>query len=70
VELPQIFQLLVCRVTVTAEGLVLNLRTDGISGVMRDLMTPRNGCDRQHPDLRAAHNAQEERSAKDLAARQ
>jgi site-specific DNA recombinase len=34
-------QLLVQRVTVTAEGLVIDLRTDGISGVMREMMTPR-----------------------------
>ena len=27
--------------TVTAEGLVIDLRTDGIAGVMRELMTPR-----------------------------
>ena len=37
-EQARIIQLLVRRVTVTAEGLVLDLRTDGISGVMRDLM--------------------------------
>ena len=37
----RIIQLLVRRVTVTAEGLVIDLRTDGIAGVMRDLMTPR-----------------------------
>jgi site-specific DNA recombinase len=29
------------RVTVTAEGLIIDLRTDGIAGIMRDLMTPR-----------------------------
>jgi site-specific DNA recombinase len=40
-EQARIIQLLVRRVTVTAEGLVLDLRTDGISGVMRDLMMPR-----------------------------
>jgi hypothetical protein len=34
-------QLLVRRVTVTAEGLVIDVRTDGVSGVMRDMMTPR-----------------------------
>jgi len=28
-------------VTVTAEGLVIDLRTDGIVGVMREMMTPR-----------------------------
>ena len=27
--------------TVTAEGLVIDLRTDGIAGVMRDMMVPR-----------------------------
>jgi site-specific DNA recombinase len=40
-EQARIVQLLVRRVTVTAEGLVLDLRTDGIAGVMRDLMMPR-----------------------------
>ena len=40
-EQARIIQLLVRRVTVTAEGLVIDLRTDGIAGVMRDLMTPR-----------------------------
>ncbi len=40
-EQARIIQLLVRRVTVTAEGLVIDLRTDGIIGVMRDLMTPR-----------------------------
>ena len=40
-EQARIIQLLVRRVTVTAEGLVIDLRTDGIVGVMRDLMTPR-----------------------------
>lgn len=34
-------QLLVRRVTVTAEGLVIDLRTDGIAGVMREMMLPR-----------------------------
>lgn len=37
----RIIQLLVRRVTVTAEGLVIDLRTDGIAGVMREMMTPR-----------------------------
>jgi hypothetical protein len=32
---------LVRRVTVTTEGLVIDLRTDGITGVMRDLMMHR-----------------------------
>jgi len=41
-EQARIVQLLVRRVTVTAEGLVLDLRTDGIAGVMRDLMMPRS----------------------------
>lgn len=41
-EQARIIQLLVRRVTVTAEGLVIDLRTDGIAGVMRDLMTPRS----------------------------
>lgn len=41
-EQARIVQLLVRRVTVTAEGLVIDLRTDGIAGVMRDLMTPRH----------------------------
>ena len=40
-EQARIIQLLVRRVTVMAEGLVIDLRTDGIAGVMRDLMTPR-----------------------------
>jgi hypothetical protein len=39
-EQARIIQLLVRRVTVTTEGLVIDLRTDGISGVMRDLMMP------------------------------
>jgi hypothetical protein len=29
------------RVTVTAEGLIIDLRTDGIAGVMREMMAPR-----------------------------
>ena len=41
-EQARIIQLLVRRVTVGADGLVIDLRTDGIAGVMRDLMTPRN----------------------------
>ncbi|MDV7271800.1 recombinase family protein [Thioclava sp. A2] len=40
-EQTRIIQLLVRRVTVTAEGLVIDLRTDGIAGVMRDMMVPR-----------------------------
>jgi DNA invertase Pin-like site-specific DNA recombinase len=40
-EQARIIQLLVRRVTVTAEGLVIDLRTDGIAGVMRQMMTPR-----------------------------
>jgi DNA invertase Pin-like site-specific DNA recombinase len=40
-EQTRIIQLLVRRVTVTAEGLVIDMRTDGIAGVMRDLMVPR-----------------------------
>ncbi|WP_281708786.1 recombinase family protein [Phaeobacter italicus] len=40
-EQARIIQLLVRRVTVSAEGLVIDLRTDGMAGVMRDLMTPR-----------------------------
>jgi DNA invertase Pin-like site-specific DNA recombinase len=40
-EQARIIQLLVRRVTVTAEGLVIDLRPDCIAGVMRDLMTPR-----------------------------
>ena len=39
-EQARIIQLLVRRVTVTAEGLIIDLRTDGIAGVMRDMMTP------------------------------
>lgn len=30
-----------CPHRVVPEGLVIDLRTDGIAGVMRDLMTPR-----------------------------
>ena len=41
VEQAQIIQLLVRRVTVTTKGLVLDLRADGTSGVMRNLMMPR-----------------------------
>ena len=41
-EQARIIQLLVRRVTVTSEGLVIDLRTDGISGVMREMMTPRH----------------------------
>jgi hypothetical protein len=40
-EQARIVQLLVRRVTVSADGLVIDLRTVGIAGVMRDLMTPR-----------------------------
>ncbi|MFU8866270.1 MAG: recombinase family protein [Rhodobacterales bacterium] len=40
-EQARIVQLLVRRVTVTAQGLVIDLRTDGIAGVVRDMMTPR-----------------------------
>ena len=40
-EQARIIQLLIRRVTVTAEGLVIDLRTDGIAGVMRDMMVPR-----------------------------
>ena len=40
-EQARIIQLLVRRVTVTAEGLVIDMRTDGIAGVMRQMMTPR-----------------------------
>jgi ABC-type amino acid transport substrate-binding protein len=40
-EQARIIQLLIRRVTVTAEGLVIDMRTDGIAGVMRDMMTPR-----------------------------
>jgi len=40
-EQARIIQLLVRRVTVTAEGLVIDMRTDGIAGVMREMMTPR-----------------------------
>ena len=39
-EQARIIQLLLRRVTVTAEGLIIDLRTDGITGVMRDLMMP------------------------------
>jgi site-specific DNA recombinase len=40
-EQARIIQLLVRRVTVTAEGLVIDMRTDGIAGVMREMMLPR-----------------------------
>ncbi len=40
-EQARIIQLLVRRVTVMADGLVIDLRTDDIAGVMRDLMAPR-----------------------------
>jgi hypothetical protein len=40
-EQARIIQLLVRRVTVTAEGLTIDLRTDGIAGVMREMMAPR-----------------------------
>ena len=40
-EQARIIKLLVRRVTVTAEVLVIDLRTYGISGVMREMMTPR-----------------------------
>ena len=39
-EQTRIVQLLVRRVTVTSEGLVIDVRTDGVSGVMRDMMAP------------------------------
>lgn len=38
-EQARIIQLLVRRVTVTREGLVIDLRAEGVAGVMRDLMT-------------------------------
>ena len=40
-EQTRIVLLLVRRVTVTSEGLVIDVRTDGVSGVMRDMMAPR-----------------------------
>lgn len=40
-EQTRIVQLLVRRVTVTAEGLAIDVRADGVSGVMRDMMVPR-----------------------------
>ncbi|MBF9028717.1 recombinase family protein [Rhodobacterales bacterium FZCC0188] len=40
-EQARIIQLLIRRVTVTAEGLIIDMRTDGIAGVMRDMMVPR-----------------------------
>lgn len=30
-----------CPFTVSSEGLVIDVRTDGVSGVMRDMMAPR-----------------------------
>ncbi len=41
-EQARILQLLVRRVTAATEGLVIDLRSDGIAGVMRDLMMPRS----------------------------
>ena len=41
VEQTRIVQLLVRRVTVTSEGLVIDVRTQGVPGVMRDMMAPR-----------------------------
>ncbi|ALI56002.1 recombinase family protein [Celeribacter marinus] len=40
-EQARIIKLLVHRVTVTAEGLIIDFRTDSIAGVMREMMTPR-----------------------------
>jgi hypothetical protein len=40
-EQTRIVQLLVRRVTATSEGMVIDVRTDGVSGVMRDMMAPR-----------------------------
>jgi len=40
-EQARIIQLLIRRVTVTTKGLVIDMRTDGIAGVMREMMTPR-----------------------------
>ena len=40
-EQARIIHLLVRRITVTAEGLIIDLRTDGIADVMREMMTPR-----------------------------
>jgi len=34
-------QVLVGRFAVTSEGLVIDVRTDGVSGVRRDMMAPR-----------------------------
>jgi len=41
VEQARVVLLLVRRVTVTAEELVIDIRTDGVSGVIRDMMAPR-----------------------------
>lgn len=40
-EQTRIVQLLPRRVTVTSEGLVIDVRTDGVPGVMRGMMAPR-----------------------------
>lgn len=40
-EQAHIIQWIVKSVTVTAEGLVIDMRIDGIAGVMREMMTPR-----------------------------
>lgn len=41
-EQARIIQLLVCKVTVTAQGLVIDLRTEAIASVMQDLIPPSN----------------------------
>ena len=40
-EQARIIQLLVRRVTVTAAGLEVNIRREGIAGVIREMVTPR-----------------------------
>lgn len=41
-EQARIIQLLVRRVTVTAAGLEVNIRREGIAGVIREMLAPRN----------------------------
>jgi hypothetical protein len=41
-EQARIIQLLVRRVTVTAAGLAVDIRTEGITGVIREMIAPRS----------------------------
>ena len=42
VEQARIIQLLIRRVTVTAAGLEVEIRREGIAGVIREMVAPRN----------------------------